>query len=161
MTNEVAPSHNGGEGHFDEKSEKRKDVRASNIVAGKAVADAVRTSLGPRGMDKMIKKPGGEVVITNDGATILDQMKVIHPAAKMLVDLSKAQDVEAGDGTTSVVVLCGSLLAACEQLLTKGIHPTTIAESFLKANLFAQNTLKGNAFSTIRSVQYDSRCSTI
>ena len=70
-------------------------------------------------MDKMIKKPDGEVVITNDGATILEQMKVKHPAAKMMVDLSKAQDVEAGDGTTSVVVICGALLAACEQLLSK------------------------------------------
>jgi len=109
----------GGEGHFDDKSEKRKDVRASNIVACKAIADCVRSSLGPRGMDKMIKKPDGEVVITNDGATILQQMKVVHPAGKMMVDLSKAQDVEAGDGTTSVVVLCGALLTACEQLLSK------------------------------------------
>mmetsp|Transcript_9765 Transcript_9765/g.27435 ORF Transcript_9765/g.27435 Transcript_9765/m.27435 type:complete len:536 (+) Transcript_9765:36-1643(+) len=131
----------GAEGHFDDKSEKRKDVRASNIVACKAVADCVRTSLGPRGMDKMIKKPGGEFLITNDGATILDQMKVAHPAAKMLVDLSKAQDVEAGDGTTSVVILCGSLLSACEQLLGKGIHPTTIAQAFQRANLFAQKNL--------------------
>jgi T-complex protein 1 subunit delta len=107
------------ESHFDEKSEKRKDVRSSNIVACKAIADCVRSSLGPRGMDKMIKKPDGEVVITNDGATILQQIKVVHPAGKMMVDLSKAQDVEAGDGTTSVVILCGSLLTACEQLLSK------------------------------------------
>lgn len=130
------------EGHFDEKSEKRKDVRSSNIIACKAIADCVRTSLGPRGMDKMIKKPDGEVVITNDGATILQQMKVKHPAAKMMVDLSKAQDVEAGDGTTSVVVICGALLAACEQLLSKGIHPTTIADAFQKANRHAQEVLK-------------------
>ena len=109
----------GVESHFDEKSEKRQDIRTSNILACKAIADCVRTSLGPRGMDKMIKKPDGEVVITNDGATILQQMKVVHPAAKMMVDLSKAQDVEAGDGTTSVVVICGALLAACEQLLAK------------------------------------------
>ena len=73
-------------------------------------------------------------MVTNDGATILKQMSVLHPAAKMLVDLSAAQDVEAGDGTTSVCVLAGSLLGACEKLLKKGIHPTTIAESFLKAS---------------------------
>lgn len=72
-----------------------------------AVADAIKTSLGPRGMDKMITDPKGEVTITNDGATILKQMKVLHPAAKMLVELSQAQDSEAGDGTTSVVVLAG------------------------------------------------------
>merc|ERR1719150_839593 len=81
----------------------------------------------------MIQDPKGEVTITNDGATILDQMKVVHPAAKMLVELSKAQDVEAGDGTTSVVVLCGSLLDAADRLLKKGIHPTSISEAFQKA----------------------------
>merc|ERR550532_3360379 len=81
----------------------------------------------------MIQDPKGEVTITNDGATILDQMRVIHPAAKMLVELSKAQDVEAGDGTTSVVVLAGSLMEAAENLLKKGIHPTAISESFQKA----------------------------
>merc|ERR1711868_111278 len=81
----------------------------------------------------MIQDPKGEVTITNDGATILEQMKVIHPAAKMLVELSKAQDVEAGDGTTSVVVLAGSLMEAAEKLLKKGIHPTAISESFQKA----------------------------
>merc|ERR1719429_232476 len=84
-------------------------------------------------MDKMIQDPKGEVTITNDGATILDQMKVIHPAAKMMVELSKAQDIEAGDGTTSVVVLCGSLLDAADRLLKKGIHPTSISEAFQKA----------------------------
>merc|ERR1719429_173714 len=84
-------------------------------------------------MDKMIQDPKGEVTITNDGATILEQMKVIHPAAKMLVELSKAQDVEAGDGTTSVVVLCGSLLEASDRLLKKGLHPTSISEAFQKA----------------------------
>ena len=83
--------------------------------------------------DKMIQDAKGEVTITNDGATILDQMRVIHPAAKMLVELSKAQDVEAGDGTTSVVVLAGSLMEAAEKLLKKGIHPTAISEAFQKA----------------------------
>ena len=98
-----------------------------------AVSDCVRTSLGPRGMDKMIITKDGETVITNDGATILKHMSVMHPAARMLVDLSAAQDIEAGDGTTSVVVLAGSLLGAAEKMLGKGIHPTIIAESFAKA----------------------------
>lgn len=81
-------------------------------------------------MDKMIQSDTGDVTITNDGATILNQMKVHHPAAKMLVDLSKSQDIEAGDGTTSVVVLCGSLLEATDQLIQKGIHPMRISEAF-------------------------------
>jgi T-complex protein 1 subunit delta len=117
-----------------------------------AVADAIRTSLGPRGMDKMVRlmnfavinekifiqtifqfqiqAGNGEVTITNDGATILKQMNVLHPAAKMLVELSRAQDVEAGDGTTSVVVIAGALLDACQKLLSKGIHPTAISDAF-------------------------------
>ncbi|XP_063241976.1 T-complex protein 1 subunit delta isoform X2 [Bacillus rossius redtenbacheri] len=106
------------------------DIRSSNINAAKAVASAIRTSLGPKGMDKMIQSGKGEVTITNDGATILKEMEVNHPAAKMLVELSKAQDVEAGDGTTSVVVLAGSLLEAAEKLLQRGIHPTSISEAF-------------------------------
>ncbi|KAK8803805.1 hypothetical protein WA158_001499 [Blastocystis sp. Blastoise] len=114
------------------KDEKQQDVRTSNILAAKAVADAVRTSLGPRGMDKMIEQEKGEVLITNDGATILSQMQVLHPAARMLVDLSKAQDVEAGDGTTSVVVLAGSLLGATMSLLDMSIHPSIIADAFDK-----------------------------
>ena len=117
-------------------------MRESNIVAAKAVADAVRTSLGPRGMDKMISSPGGEVNITNDGATILKMMEVAHPTAKMLVDLSKSQDVEAGDGTTSVTVIAGSLLNQAEMLLQKGIHPTVISESFLLAAKKSTEILK-------------------
>lgn len=109
------------------------------------MSDAVRTSLGPKGMDKMIKTSNGEVIITNDGATILKHMAVLHPAAKMLVDLSAAQDVEAGDGTTSVVVLAGSLLGAAQKMLNKGIHPTTIAESFQKASHKANEFLTGVA----------------
>jgi len=101
--------------------------------AAKAVSDAIRTSLGPKGMDKMIQSSNGDVTITNDGATILKQMQVIHPAAKMLVELSKAQDIEAGDGTTSVVVIAGSLLDCAEKLLNKGLHPTTISDAFQSA----------------------------
>ncbi|KAI9222016.1 chaperonin Cpn60/TCP-1 family [Blastocladiella britannica] len=132
MSTAAAPS-TGAVGAFKDKT-KPEEVRKSNIVAAKAVADAVRTSLGPRGMDKMISTATGEVLITNDGATILKHMAVLHPAARMLVDLSAAQDVEAGDGTTSVVVLAGSLLSAADKLLTKGIHPTAIAESFIAAS---------------------------
>ena len=123
----------GGQGLMKSKNSKPEEIRKSNIQAAKALSDAVRTSLGPRGMDKMIQDAKGEVTITNDGATILNQMSVIHPAAKMLVELSKAQDIEAGDGTTSVVVMAGSLLDAAEKLLQKGIHPTSISESFQRA----------------------------
>lgn len=106
------------------------EIRFTNINAAKAVASAIRTSLGPKGMDKMIQSGNGDVTITNDGATILKQMQVFHPAAKMLVELSKAQDVEAGDGTTTVVVIAGSLLDAAARLLEKGIHPMTISDAF-------------------------------
>lgn len=122
----------GNRSEYNDK-DKPSQIRISNIIAAKAVADAIRTSLGPRGMDKMIQASNGDVTITNDGATILKQMQVLHPAAKMLVDLSKAQDIEAGDGTTSVVVLAGSMLDACSKLLEKGIHPTSISESFQRA----------------------------
>ncbi|KAK0511050.1 hypothetical protein JMJ35_006602 [Cladonia borealis] len=107
-----------------------------------AVADAIRTSLGPRGMDKMIQTGKGETIITNDGNTMLKDMAVMHPAAKMLVDLSAAQDVEAGDGTTSVVVIAGSLLGAADRLLAKGIHPTVISEAFQRAAAAAVRTLE-------------------
>jgi len=131
-TSASAGGSKSGSKAFKDK-EKPEEVRKSNILAAKAVADAVRTSLGPRGMDKMIQTGSGEVMITNDGATILKHMSVLHPAAKMLVELSAAQDVEAGDGTTSVVVLAGSLLVAAEKMLSKGIHPTVIADSFSAA----------------------------
>ncbi|XP_012060230.1 PREDICTED: T-complex protein 1 subunit delta [Atta cephalotes] len=123
----------GSHGQAYKDKSKPADIRSSNINAAKAVSDAIRTSLGPRGMDKMIQAGNGEVTITNDGATILKEMNVIHPAAKMLVELSKAQDIEAGDGTTSVVVIGGSLLEAAERLLQKGIHPTSISDAFQKA----------------------------
>jgi len=125
--------------------DKAATIRSSNIMAAKAVADAVRTSLGPKGMDKMIQAGNGEVTITNDGATILNLMSVVHPTAKMLVELSKAQDVEAGDGTTTVVVIAGSLLDAAEKMLDKGIHPTTISESFQRAAAETEKILEGMA----------------
>lgn len=113
--------------------EKPQEIRKANIVAARAVADAIRTSLGPKGMDKMIKLKDGKVIISNDGHTILKHMAVLHPVAKMLVSLSGAQDIEAGDGTTSVVVIAGALLAAAQRLLSRGIHPTIVAESFQRA----------------------------
>ncbi|KAI0535704.1 T-complex protein 1 [Xylaria digitata] len=126
------PSGATSSGVFRDK-EKPVAVRSSNIVAARAVADAIRTSLGPRGMDKMIRSGKGETIITNDGHTMLKSMSVMHPTAKMLVNLSSAQDVEAGDGTTSVVVICGALLGAADRLLSKGIHPSVISESFQRA----------------------------
>jgi T-complex protein 1 subunit delta len=108
-----------------------------------AVADAIRTSLGPRGMDKMIQKGDGEVLITNDGATILSQLQVFHPTAQMLVQLSKSQDIEAGDGTTGICVIAGALLQACSDLLAKGIHPTMIADSFKQAAAKAEEIFIG------------------
>jgi T-complex protein 1 subunit delta len=125
------------------KSEKSVDIRQTNIIAAKAVADVVRTSLGPRGMDKMIQTPKGKVLITNDGATILKQMEVIHPTARMLVEISKAQDIEAGDGTTSVVVMAGALLGACTELMQKGLHPTAISDGFQAAHRKAMEVIDG------------------
>lgn len=125
-------SKNPSNATFKDK-EKPQEVRKSNILAARAVSDAIRTSLGPKGMDKMIKTKDGKIIISNDGATILKHMAILHPAARMLVDLSAAQDVEAGDGTTSVAILAGSLLGAAEKLLNKGIHPTIVGESFQRA----------------------------
>ncbi|KAF5315860.1 hypothetical protein D9611_004782 [Ephemerocybe angulata] len=135
------PNFTGVNAAFKDKG-KPMELRLSNMVAAKAISDAVRTSLGPRGMDKMIQTSKGEVIVTNDGATILKSIQALHPAAKMLVDLSAAQDVEAGDGTTSVVVLAGSLLGAAEKMLEKGIHPTIVAESFLRASAKAVEYLE-------------------
>lgn len=131
-----------GNGETFQERQKGKDVRLSNIIASKAVATAIRTSLGPRGMDKLMQLPSGEVLISNDGATILSKMDVLHPAAKMLVELSQSQDIEAGDGTTSVVVIAGALLEACGALLVKGIHPTSIASAFVRAAETAQRMLE-------------------
>lgn len=138
----VAAGGKTKEKSFNDK-EKPAEIRSSNIIAAKAVSDAIRTSLGPKGMDKMIEASNGDVTITNDGATILKQMQVLHPAAKMLVELSKAQDIEAGDGTTSVVVLAGALLDASDKLLKRGIHPTAISDAFQRAAAKAIEILEG------------------
>jgi T-complex protein 1 subunit delta len=126
---------------YKQSSSKEKDVRMSNIIAAKSVADTIRTSLGPRGMDKMIQQAEGGVLITNDGATILSEMQVFHPTAQMLVQLSKSQDIEAGDGTTGICVIAGAFLQACSELLTKGIHPTMVAEAFKIASTKAEEIL--------------------
>lgn len=140
----AATPMNGANSTFKDR-EKPIEVRKSNIMAGKSVADAIRTSLGPKGMDKMVKTKNGEVLISNDGHTILREMAVLHPAARMLVELSGAQDAEAGDGTTSVVILAGALLGAGERLLNRGIHPSIIAESFQRAAQRAVGIMLGMA----------------
>ena len=103
-----------------------RDAQRTNILAAKIVAEAVRSTLGPKGMDKMLVDDLGDVVITNDGATILDEIDVEHPAAKMMVEVAKAQDEEVGDGTTTAVVLAGELLKNAESLLDQEIHPSVI-----------------------------------
>src|SRR6202795_2815960 len=112
---------------------KGRDAQKNNIAAAKLIAEIVHTSLGPRGMDKMLVDSLGDVTITNDGATILKEIDVQHPAAKMLVEIAKATDNEVGDGTTSAVVLAGALLEKAEELIDKGVHPTVIVEGYNKA----------------------------
>ncbi|UCD02390.1 MAG: thermosome subunit, partial [Promethearchaeota archaeon] len=110
-----------------------RDAMQNNIAAAIVIAEAVRTSLGPRGMDKMLVDQFGDVVITNDGATILKEIDVQHPAAKMMVEVAKTQDSEVGDGTTTSVILAGELLKRAKKLLEQKIHPTVITEGFRKA----------------------------
>jgi thermosome len=110
-----------------------REALRNNIVAAKIVAELMRTTLGPKGMDKMLIDSLGDVTVTNDGATILDEMDVQHPAAKMMVEMAKAQDKEVGDGTTSVVVFAGELLKKAEYLLDQNIHSTTIVSGYKKA----------------------------
>ncbi len=107
-----------------------KGAQATNIAAAKIVSDAVRTTLGPKGMDKMLVDSMGDIVITNDGVTILDEMQIEHPAAKMLVEVAKTQDEEVGDGTTTAAVLAGELLKKSEALLDQNIHPTVITKGY-------------------------------
>jgi thermosome len=107
-----------------------RDAQRNNIAAAKAVADAVRTTLGPKGMDKMLVDSVGDIVITNDGVTILEEMEIEHPAAKMMVEVAKTQNEEVGDGTTTSVVLAGELLKKAEELLEQEIHPTIITKGF-------------------------------
>ncbi len=124
---------------------KGRDAQKNNIEAAKAVADAVRTTLGPKGMDKMLVDSLGDITITNDGATILDQMQIEHPAAKMLVEVAKTQDQEVGDGTTTVVVIAGELLKKAGELLDEEIHPTVITKGYKLAKDKAISVLEGMA----------------
>jgi chaperonin GroEL (HSP60 family) len=117
------------------------DARNANIQAARIVAEAIKTSLGPKGMDKMLVDSFGDVTITNDGATMLKEMDVQHPAAKMMVEVSKTQDDEVGDGTTSVVVLTGELLGKAVELMDKKIHPTIIIDGYRDAEQQALNFL--------------------
>jgi len=118
-----------------------RDAQSGNIAAAKAVASAVRTTLGPKGMDKMLVDTIGDVVITNDGVTILKEMDIEHPAAKMMVEIAKTQDDEVGDGTTTAVVIAGELLKRAEDLLDQDVHPTVIAHGYRMAADKAQAIL--------------------
>jgi thermosome len=119
-----------------------REAQHANIAAAKIVADSVRSSLGPKGMDKMLVDSFGDVTITSDGRTILDEMDIQHPAAKMMVEVAKTQDNEAGDGTTSAVIIAGELLNKAEELIDKNIHPTIIIDGYKKAAEKALETLE-------------------
>ena len=124
------------------KRETGKDAMKANIDAAKSIASAVRTSLGPRGMDKMLVDSLGDIVITNDGVTILKEMDVEHPAAKMMVEVSKTQDTMVGDGTTTAVVVAGALLQEAESLINQNVHPTVIADGYRMAAQKAKEILE-------------------
>jgi thermosome len=124
------------------KRSRGREAQHSNIMAAKVVAESVRSALGPKGMDKMLVDSFGDVTITSDGRTILDEMDVQHPAAKMLVEVAKTQDKEAGDGTTSAVIIAGELLSRSEELIDKNIHPTIIIDGYRKAADKALETLE-------------------
>jgi thermosome len=120
-----------------------KDAQRNNILAAKVITETIKTTLGPEGMDKMLVSGMGDVIITNDGATIMKELDVQHPAAKMLVEVAKSQDSEVGDGTTTVVVLAGELLTKAESLLDKDVHPTVIVQGYKKASDKALEILQG------------------
>ena len=123
------------------RRERGKDALDNNIAAARAIAAAVRTTLGPKGMDKMMVDSMGDVVITNDGATILKELDVDHPAAKMVVEVAKTQDDECGDGTTSAVVLAGELLKMAKDLIDQSVHPTVVTTGFRLASMEAKEIL--------------------
>jgi archaeal chaperonin len=126
----------------DTKRTTGKDAQYNNIAAAKAVSQTVRTTLGPKGMDKMIVDSIGDVIVTNDGVTILQEMQIEHPAAKMIVEVAKTQEDAVGDGTTTAVVLAGELLKKAEDLLDQNIHPTILAKGYRLAEIEAQKLLK-------------------
>jgi thermosome len=124
------------------KRETGKDAQRKNILAAKAVADSIRSTLGPKGMDKMLIDGGGDATITNDGATILREMDIEHPVAKMIVEVAKAQDDEIGDGTTTAVIIAGKLLEKAEALLDQDVHPTVIVAGYKQAQIKSQEVLR-------------------
>ena len=119
-----------------------RDARRANITAARIVAEAVKSALGPRGMDKMLVDSLGDVTITSDGRTILDEMDIEHPAAKIMVEVAKTQDEEVGDGTSTSVILAGELLGNAESLINKNVHPTVIIEGYNKAAGKALKTIE-------------------
>jgi thermosome len=119
-----------------------KDAQRNNILAARMVSEIIKTTLGPKGMDKMLVTPTGEIIVTNDGVTILKQMQIEHPAAKMMVEIAKTQEAEVGDGTTSSVMIAGKLLENAEKLLDQKIHPTTITKGYRIAQEYSQKILK-------------------
>ena len=125
-----------------------RSAQSNNIAAAKAVADSVRSTLGPKGMDKMLVDSMGDVVITNDGATILKEMDIEHPAAKMIIEVAKTQEQHCYDGTTSAVVLSGELLKRSEDLIEQNVHPTVICEGFRLAAEKAISLLDGHGIPT-------------
>ncbi len=129
--------------------ERGKSATENNIAAARAIADAVRTTLGPRGMDKMLVDSMGDITITNDGVTILKEVDVEHPAAKMLVEVAKTQDQQCGDGTTTAVVLAGELLKRSEYLLEQNVHPTVITRGFQLAVQEAKRLLEKEIGTTV------------
>ena len=128
-----------------------RDAQRNNILAGKVLAETVRTTLGPKGMDKMLVDGLGDIVVTNDGVTILKEMDIEHPAAKMLVEVAKTQEDEVGDGTTTAVIIAGELLKKSEALLDSDIHPTIIAMGYRKAAEKAQEILDDIAIDDVDS----------
>ena len=120
---------------------KGRDAQSNNIWAAKEIARIVKSTLGPRGMDKMLVDSMGDVTITNDGATVLKEIDVQHPGAKMIIEISKTIDNEVGDGTTSAVIFAGALLENAEELIDKGVHPTVIVDGYRKAAIQAQKIL--------------------
>jgi thermosome len=138
-----------------------REAQHGNINAAKIVAESVRSSLGPKGMDKMLVDNFGDVTITSDGRTILDEMDIQHPAAKMLVEVAKTQDNEAGDGTTSAVIIAGELLNKAEELIDKNIHPTIIIDGYRKAAEKALETLEKIAIPVdLKSKEYLKKAAT-
>ena len=119
-----------------------RDAQRTNILAAKMIADVVKTTLGPKGMDKMLVSPTNEIIVTNDGVTILDEMQIEHPAAKMMVEIAKTQESEVGDGTTTAVMIAGKLLENAEKLLDQKIHPTVITKGYKMAAEKSQEILK-------------------